>query len=226
MLPIHDDHDEAANVSADGADAPTPPSGWDRRRDSLHINYEQAALQLFAARGYGAVTYDEIATEAGTSTRTLFRYFPSKEDFLLGLPRRGVMRLVAHFARLAPSDTPLVDAWWLLRDDFLKQPMKSEVLVLWRAASIDAPEVVSRARGERIEAMTAALIDYSERSLGAAAPPLDIHIASGVIAGAEATMLDAWGRLHVSAAEIVDAADRAVGSLDLRRASFSSQQDR
>ena len=53
------------------------PSGWDRRRSLLLGKYERIALEMFASRGYKAVTVDEIADTAGVSARTLFRYFPA-----------------------------------------------------------------------------------------------------------------------------------------------------
>lgn len=65
------------------------PSGWDRRRNLLLSKYERIALELFASRGFSAVTVDEIADAAGVSARTLFRYFPAKEDALAGYPRRA-----------------------------------------------------------------------------------------------------------------------------------------
>jgi len=49
---------------------------------------ESIALELFAEQGFKGVTVDDIAVVAGSSARTLFRYFPGKEDFLLGYPRR------------------------------------------------------------------------------------------------------------------------------------------
>lgn len=55
--------------------APTPRGRPARvRADTL----ADVALGLFREGGYDAVTMEEIATVAGVSRRTLFRYFPSK----------------------------------------------------------------------------------------------------------------------------------------------------
>ncbi len=40
------------------------------------------ALDLFSTQGYDATTTDEIAKAAGVSTRTFFRYFPTKQSIL------------------------------------------------------------------------------------------------------------------------------------------------
>jgi AcrR family transcriptional regulator len=41
-----------------------------------------AALELFAAHGYAAVTVGEVAAAAGVGERTLYRYFADKQDLL------------------------------------------------------------------------------------------------------------------------------------------------
>lgn len=45
---------------------------------------ERAAFELFADRGFGATTMDDIARTVGVSRRTLFRYFDSKNDIPWG----------------------------------------------------------------------------------------------------------------------------------------------
>jgi len=58
-------------------------SADERRKDIL-----DAALQLFARRGFSETTVGDIAAEAGMATGTVYLYFPSKEHVLLGLHER------------------------------------------------------------------------------------------------------------------------------------------
>lgn len=44
---------------------------------------QATAVQLFTEDGYDAVTVDRIASAAGVSHMTFFRYFPSKDAVLL-----------------------------------------------------------------------------------------------------------------------------------------------
>jgi len=42
-------------------------------------------MELFVAKGYEETTVDEIAAAVGISSRSVFRYFPTKEDMVVGL---------------------------------------------------------------------------------------------------------------------------------------------
>jgi AcrR family transcriptional regulator len=59
------------------------PTGLrERKKRETREALTRTALELFAERGYDETTLAEIAEAAGISTRTIFAYFPSKEDIL------------------------------------------------------------------------------------------------------------------------------------------------
>lgn len=68
----------------------------ERRRDIL-----DAALRLFADRGFNETTVSDIAAEAGMATGTVYLYFPSKEDVLQGLHERFREENIAVVAAVA-----------------------------------------------------------------------------------------------------------------------------
>ncbi|VAZ89973.1 Putative mycofactocin biosynthesis transcriptional regulator MftR [Mycobacterium pseudokansasii] len=49
-----------------------------RRRSTTKHHITDVAIELFAARGFGEVSVDDVAQAAGIARRTLFRYYASK----------------------------------------------------------------------------------------------------------------------------------------------------
>ena len=189
-------------------------SGWTRRRIKLLEKYEQISWNLFAAQGFYGVTVDEIAEATGVSARTLFRYFPSKDDFLLGFPRRGTHALTAAIARLTPSPTPLQSVWQVIREHSLVNQPDVRLLTLWRQAAADAPEIHDRVRGERVHELTEAVTEYCAVSFGSenSADPRP-RLLAGVLVGVETSSIELWGRSGLPLAEIFDGAEAVL--LDL-----------
>jgi AcrR family transcriptional regulator len=56
----------------------------DRTRKAMRDEVASVAIKLFAEQGFDAVTTTQIAQAAGISPRSFFRYFPTKEDVVLG----------------------------------------------------------------------------------------------------------------------------------------------
>lgn len=190
-------------------------SGWARRRTLLLQRYERIALEQFAVRGFHTVTIDDIAAVAGVSARTLFRYFPTKEDFLVGMPRRATAGLIVLIDALEPSEDPLSSAWRLIRDRYSQEPPDVTHMTLWRRAAVDAPEVVDRVRGERLQLMLDALTAYIARSLRV--DPTDDarpRILAGTLVGVELAIVEAITRTNVDVADLVAAADEQLRATD------------
>ena len=68
------------------------------------------ARRLFAERGYDAVTVAEIAAAADVSEKTVFNYFPTKEDLAFAGREQGLMQLVTDI-RERPPGTPVIDVF-------------------------------------------------------------------------------------------------------------------
>jgi AcrR family transcriptional regulator len=68
-----------------------------------------AALKLFAAKGYDATTAEEIAEEVGVSVRTFFRYFPLKESVMFS-GKHAWIQSFAELCRAQPAALSDLDA--------------------------------------------------------------------------------------------------------------------
>jgi AcrR family transcriptional regulator len=77
-------------------------TGSDGERTEAAIR--EAAVDLFARRGYEAVTTRQIAAAVGVQAAALYRYFPTKEDLLFDLMRSHMEALIASWDAVRPAD--------------------------------------------------------------------------------------------------------------------------
>lgn len=97
----------------------TPRIG--RAPATTHGELSTLALGLFLERGFDATTVDDIAEAAGIGRRTLFRYFPSKNDLPWGDFDGLLAMMRGHLASL-PRDVPLWEALRLAVLEFNRFP--------------------------------------------------------------------------------------------------------
>ena len=88
---------------------PAPTSLRARTRALIRDEITARAMDLFRAHGFDATTVNQIAEAAGISPRTFFRYFPTKEDVVIGDPPDLAAQLVATMVS-RPADEPVWDA--------------------------------------------------------------------------------------------------------------------
>jgi AcrR family transcriptional regulator len=85
-----------------------PPLGKrERKKRETRAAILDAAERLFAADGYDGVTVAAIADAAGTSVKTLFTYFDSKQDLVLAREERRLAGVPAAVDERDPGSTPL-----------------------------------------------------------------------------------------------------------------------
>ncbi len=93
----------------------TPPVPIrERTRRLVQTELTSVAQDLFVAQGYDGTTVDQIAAAAGMSKRTFFRYFPSKDDLVIGKYDLFADRM-AEALDERPADEPV---WESLRRVF------------------------------------------------------------------------------------------------------------
>jgi AcrR family transcriptional regulator len=87
---------------------PAAPTRRERKKLETRQALEQAALRLFAERGYEQTTVEEIAEAADVAVRTFFRYFSSKQDVLFGdVVKDRVSRLRTELAVRPRRESPI-----------------------------------------------------------------------------------------------------------------------
>jgi AcrR family transcriptional regulator len=67
-----------------------PEQRWTRRKQARPAEILDAALKIFAAKGFAAARMDDIAREAGVTKGTIYLYFADKETLFKALVRESI----------------------------------------------------------------------------------------------------------------------------------------
>jgi AcrR family transcriptional regulator len=66
-----------------------PPGVRDRKKAETRLAISNIATRLFVERGFENVSVDDIAREADVARKTVFNYFPRKEDLVFDREEEG-----------------------------------------------------------------------------------------------------------------------------------------
>jgi len=169
--------------------APTTPRDQPRRA-AVTRRLEDAALELFAARGFDETTVDELAAAGGVGRRTFFRYFPTKFDVVLGELDDGLTALVDVLVA-EPGDDPVAAA----RAAFVavNRYADDEVPALRRRLGLieDVPELGARAT-VRYRVWEQALAADAARRWGAPPSALPARVFGHAVVAAMRAVFTVW----------------------------------
>jgi AcrR family transcriptional regulator len=159
----------------------TQPGLRERKKQRTRETIARAAHELFATRGYQTTTLAEIAEAADVSTRTIFAYFPSKEDILFSnfaLMRESLMQALAE--RPAGQDVLETVREFILALNEVKQSEQDEDLRL----CIESDETLRTHMRARIAQLEELLAPEIAKDLGAAVTDLRTQVVAASLTAA------------------------------------------
>jgi TetR/AcrR family transcriptional regulator, regulator of mycofactocin system len=175
-----------------------------------HGAIEAAAFRLFAERGFAGTTLDDIAREVGVGRRTLFRYFPSKNDIPWGQFEATLDGFRATLDAM-PEELPVHEAVHRGVLAFNRFPAAAHPTHLDRMRLIlTTPELQAHSVHQYAE-WRAVIAAYVARRLDLDPDDLLPQTVGQVSLALAETAYDAW--LRDPDADLVDLLDEAMGQL-------------
>ena len=186
----------------------------ERTREAVRTQITEVANALFVQRGYEQTTIDDIAAGVGMSQRSVFRYFPTKEDIVVGKFDLVADDMLAVL-RERPADEPV---WESLRRCFdllvpyVDAPGQAEVAEPMQRIVFETPNLLARYLEKLQRMQDAVVIALRERATYADDDPAPRALAAaafGCLVAAQYAWLAGGGK--GSFAEAIDRAMATVG---------------
>ena len=76
---------------------PRTPEQFEEMRNSRREQIMEAALELFASKGYANCSIAQLAEHAGISKGLMYNYFKSKEGLLVAIIENGINEILDYF---------------------------------------------------------------------------------------------------------------------------------
>src|SRR6188472_3653914 len=122
----------------------TPGEGLrERKKRQTRAAIAEAAMTLFQAHGFDAVTVADVARAADVSEKTVFNYFPAKEDLVVhgGEERRAAL---IEAIRSRPAGASIVEPFRAASLEFVERLEHDPV-----ESIVSIPRLVSQSRSLR-----------------------------------------------------------------------------
>lgn len=185
---------------ASNARAAGRPLRWERRPEARPAELLDAALAVFAERGYRNARLDEVAEAAGVTKGTLYHYFATKEELLVQVLERHQALLFDRVAELLrePAGPASARLRLVVRRGFAAQDEARARLVrlVVQAAAHEVPAVFHRwlADGPVRAWQVVADLVREGQAMGEFRPDADADVAARVLLSG--LMLQAVWRPH------------------------------
>ena len=131
---------------------------WQRRKQARPGEILEAALAVFAEKGFAAARMEDIAVRAGVTKGTIYLYFPSKEEVFKSLAREHVGQSLSLATEMAEKyEGSAFDFLKFFYARFFEFVLQSDVAVLPKiiiGESGNFPELARFWREEVIEKAT------------------------------------------------------------------------
>ena len=132
--------------------AGAPSDRRERRRIKTREGLSRAALRLFAEKGFGETTVEDITDAADVGKGTFFNYFPSKEHILVAFADMQVGRLREFVASVKETAEPMPQILQKLIDRMTEEPGRNpEIVRLLLLANLTGEPVRSTMREKQAE---------------------------------------------------------------------------
>lgn len=127
------------------------PGLRERKKEQTRGRIVEVALNLCATQGFDATTIDQIAAAADVSPRTINRYFPTKEDIVLGLVDEFLGEAMSDL-RAMPVNGDELEALYQSFQNLMhriitaSEPVSFELFQQFQQVMRESPSVAARSR--------------------------------------------------------------------------------
>jgi AcrR family transcriptional regulator len=164
-----------------------------RKKERTRAQIYDAAMQLFLARGYDAVTIDEICAAADVARGTFFLHFPTKDGLLGEYGRQALAELTPLVEGHDGGAAATLEAALLFLAERASRHAAIVRLVVRQTALSTAAISDTTAAGHDMTQLFAAIIRRGQRS-GELRRRVEPMIAGAVLASAYLAIAGEWAR--------------------------------